>query len=101
MQDDKAIDNLCDIGALCYEQLTWKGFKYSDKYYKELSEGLKKKSIADIYPVVFFCIRALLELSKSSVAYLEAEKVIQERMEEIAQLIQEGILHDTGDGNIS
>ena len=100
MQDNKAIENLCDIGALCYEKLTWNGFKYSDKYHKELAKELKKQSIAHIYPVVFFCLRALLHLSKTSVAYLEAEKIIQERMEEIMELIQEGILSDIGDGNI-
>ena len=99
MQENKAIENLTDIGALCYEKLTWKGFKYSDKYHKELSKELKKQSIKNIYPVVFFCLRALLHLSKTSVAYLEAEKVIQERIQEIMDLIQEGILNDTGDGN--
>lgn len=92
------VEQLHNIAACSYKKLTLKGWKYTGDNHVKLSEAFLNKPTSDVLPLVFFCFRVLYNSMANSEAYLEAQKVIQNRMEEIHQLILDESFSITGVG---
>lgn len=92
------VEQLHNIAPCCYKKLTLKGWKYNGDDHVKLSEAFLNKPTSDVLPLVFFCFRVLYSSTIDSEAYLEAQKVIANRMEEIHQLILDESFLNTGVG---
>ena len=92
------VEQLHNIAPCCYKKLTFKGWKYNGDDHVKLSEAFLNKPTSDVLPLVFFCFRVLYNSTIDSEAYLEAQKVIASRMEEIHQLILDESFLSTGVG---
>jgi len=92
------VEQLHNIAPCCYKKLTFKGWKYNGDDHVKLSEAFLNKPTSDVLPLVFFCFRVLYNSTIDSEAYLEAQKVIANRMEEIHQLILDESFLSTGVG---
>jgi len=92
------VEQLHNIAPCCYKKLTLKGWKYNGDDHVKLSEAFLNKPTSDVLPLVFFCFRVLYNSTIDSEAYLEAQKVIASRMEEIHQLILDESFLNTGVG---
>jgi hypothetical protein len=92
------VEQLHNIAPCCYKKLTFKGWKYNGDDHVKLSEAFLNKPTSDVLPLVFFCFRVLYNSTIDSEAYLEAQKVIANRMEEIHQLILDESFLNTGVG---
>ena len=92
------VEQLHNIAPCCYKKLTFKGWKYNGDDHVKLSEAFLNKPTSDVLPLVFFCFRVLYNSTIDSEAYLEAQKVIASRMEEIHQLILDESFLNTGVG---
>ena len=94
----QTVANLDKICSCIYLKLTWKGWNYDANNFKEASEDFSKVSIADVYGVVFFCSKALTYLMENTKDYLEAKRIIQEREQEIVDMMRGGTFSIFGDG---
>lgn len=92
------VEQLHNLAACSYKKLTIKGWKYIGDNHVKLSDAFLNKPTSDVLPLVFFCLKVLYNSMESSEAYLQAQKIIAERMEEIHQLISEESFSITGDG---
>jgi hypothetical protein len=73
-------------------------FVYEGSDHIKVSNAILKKSSYDIIPVVFFCSRVLRNLMEGSEHYLQAKKIIADRMVEISRLVLEESSLNIGDG---
>lgn len=92
------IDQMHNLAPCVYKKLTWKGWKYNGSDHIKVSNAIAKKSSYDIIPVVFFCSRVLRNLMEGSEHYLQAKKIIADRMVEISRQVLEESSLNIGDG---
>ncbi len=92
------IDQMHNLAPCVYKKLTWKGWKYNGNDHIKVSNAIAKKSAYDIIPVVFFCSRVLRNLMEGSEHYLQAKKIIADRMVEISRQVLEESSLNIGDG---
>ncbi len=92
------IDQMHNLAPCVYKKLTWKGWKYNGSEHIKVSNAILKKSSYDIIPVVFFCSRVLRNLMEGSEHYLQAKKIIADRMVEISRQVLEESSLNIGDG---
>ncbi len=92
------IDQMHNLAPCVYKKLTWKGWKYNGSDHIKVSNAILKKSSYDIIPVVFFCSRVLRNLMEGSEHYLQAKKIIADRMVEISRQVLEESSLNIGDG---
>lgn len=92
------IDQMHNLAPCVYKKLTWKGWKYNGSEHIKVSNAILKKSSYDIIPVVFFCSRVLRNLMEGSEHYLQAKKIIADRMLEISRQVLEESSLNIGDG---
>jgi len=106
------VEQLHNIAPCCYKRFKFRhqyksgnkivtkylGFFYNGDDHVKLSEAFLNKPTSDVLPLVFFCFRVLYNSTIDSEAYLEAQKVIANRMEEIHQLILDESFLSTGVG---
>lgn len=96
--DGKTVENLEKICACIYSELNLKGFKYNAEHFKESCEFFSNCKVSEVYGVVFFCSKALTYLMENTKDYLEAKRIVDNRMKEIVDMMREGTFSTFGVG---
>lgn len=112
IQDGEIVPHLDKLAPLCYKRFKFKhqwneggvkrtkyfSFVYDSDNHNELSDWFKTASCHKALPIVFFCSMVYRHWIRNTAAYLNSQKILKVREEEINQLLSDENFINTGLG---